>query len=253
MEHHTRSEVACFFAEGTLEIGDTITLGERVAHHAGVRRVESGDLVAVTNGAGSIGRGRVTRLSRREMEVSVDRVQRVAEPPPLRLCAPVADRDRMLWTAEKATELGITSWQSVRFRRSASVTPRGEGAAFAEKLRARMIGALEQSFGAWLPRMLPETTPSSVDGVIATKLLLDGAGEPIVETPSARDSALALLVGPEGGLEPDELARLVADGWRTVSLGSSILRFETAAIAAVAIIRAVHARPPSVGASPNAQ
>src|SRR5262249_3972116 len=142
---------------------------------------------------------------------------------------------------------------SIRFRRSASVSPRGEGPAFAEKLRARMIGAVEQSVGAWLPRLLPEATPANIDSGGASKLVLDAAGEPIVELLSSRDSSVAILVGPEGGIESDELARLVAAGWRTASLGSSTLRFETAATAAVAVIRAVHANQPSLGVSPSAQ
>lgn len=253
MERNAHPAVACFHAEGPLEPGATLALGERVAHHASVRRIEVGELVAVTNGAGSIAHGRVVRLSKREMEVAVERVSQPPAPSEIHLCAPVADRDRMLWLAEKATELCVTSWQNIRFRRSASVSPRGEGPAFAEKLRARMIGALEQSFGAWLPRMLPEATPANVETGGAAKLVLDVGGEPIVEALSARDSSFVILVGPEGGLEPDELARLIADGWRPVSLGTSMLRFETAATAAVAVIRAVQASQPSFGATPSAQ
>ena len=253
MERNAQPAVACFHADGPLDIGATIALGERVAHHANVRRIEAHDLVAITNGAGSIAHGRVVRLSKREMEVAVDRISQSPPLSELHLCAPVADRDRMLWMAEKATELGVTSWQSIHFRRSASVSPRGEGPAFAEKLRVRMIGALEQSCGAWLPKMLPEGTPANVETGRAAKLVLDVGGEPIVEVLSPRDSSFAILVGPEGGLESDEVARLIADGWRPVSLGTSTLRFETAGTAAVAVIRAVQASQPSFGATPRAQ
>ena len=253
MERDDRTAIACFYADQPLEPGALIALGDRAAHHANVRRINADDLVAVTNGAGSIGSGRVARLGKREMEVRIDRVERISAPAELHLCAPVADRDRMLWAAEKATELCVTSWQSVRFRRSASVSPRGEGPAFAEKLRARMISALEQSVGAWLPRLLPDATPANIDAVGATKLVLDAAGEPIIDLLSARDSSVAILVGPEGGIESDELTRLITDGWRPASLGSSTLRFETAATAAVAVARAVHASQPSLGASPRGQ
>jgi len=253
VERDDRPAVACFYAEGLLQAGAAITLDDRVAHHANVRRIETDDVVAITNGTGSIARARVARLGKRELELSVQRVEQIAAPSELRLCAPVADRDRMLWAAEKATELGVTSWQSVRFRRSASVSPRGEGPAFAEKLRARMIGALEQSFGAWLPRMLSDAPLTSVDAGAAVKMVMDAGGEPIVAALAARDSAVAILVGPEGGIEPDELARLVAEGWRTVSLGPSTLRFETAVTAAVAVVRAVQATQPSLGVSPGAQ
>jgi len=253
VEHDDRPAIACFYADQPLDVGALVALGDRVAHHANVRRIEAGDFVAVTNGAGSVGRGRVTRLAKREMEVSIEQVERSPAPVELRLCAPIADRDRMLWAAEKATELGVTSWQSIRFRRSASVSPRGEGPTFAEKLRARMIGALEQSIGAWLPRLLPEATPENIDTGGASKLVLDVAGEPIIDVLGRRDSSVAILVGPEGGIERDELTRLIAEGWRPATLGPSTLRFETAATAAVSVVRAVHAGQPSLGASTSGQ
>lgn len=228
-------------------------LGERVAHHAGVRRIEAGDRVAITDGVGTVAHGHVARITKREIEVSIDHAEPVAVPPPLRLLAPVADRDRMLWLAEKATELGITSWQSVRFRRSASVSPRGEGPAFGEKLRARMIGALEQSFGAWLPVILPDATPASVEAGDGVTLVLDPRGDALLDVVSPRDIASSVLVGPEGGIEEEELDRLVAGGWRLASLGSAILRFETAAVSAAAIIRAVHASNPSHGVPSRGQ
>lgn len=247
MERHDRPAVACFYAEGALDAGARVSLGHRAAHHANVRRIELGDAVAITNGGGSIGRGQVARLVKGEMEVVMERVDEFVAPSEIRLCAPVADRDRMLWAAEKATELGISSWQSVRFRRSSSVSPRGEGPAFGEKLRARMIGALEQSFGAWLPRILPDGPPSDVDAGDCRRLVLDASGEPILDLLSSRDSSLAILVGPEGGIESDELERLVGTGWRPASLGPSTLRFETAAMSAVAVIRAVHASQLALG------
>jgi 16S rRNA (uracil1498-N3)-methyltransferase len=246
VERHDYSAIACFYAEGAFDAGATVLLGHRAAHHATVRRIDAGDVVAISNGAGLIGRGPITRLAKGEMEVAIERVDEFGAPSEIRLCAPVADRDRMLWAAEKATELGISAWQSVRFRRSSSVSPRGEGPAFGEKLRARMIAALEQSFGAWLPRILADAAPPDVDAGDCLRVVLDAGGEPILDVIPARDS-VAILVGPEGGIERDELERLVGAGWRPASLGPSTLRFETAATAAVAVIRAVHASQLSLG------
>jgi 16S rRNA (uracil1498-N3)-methyltransferase len=47
-----------------------------------------------------------------------------------------------------------------------------------------------------------------------------------------------LLVGPEGGIEPPELSALIGAGWRTASLASTMLRFETAGVAGIAVVRA---------------
>jgi 16S rRNA (uracil1498-N3)-methyltransferase len=144
----------------------------------------------------------------------------------------------MLWLAEKCAELGVTTWQPVVFSRSRSVVPRGEGEAFAAKVRARMVAALEQSAGAWLPEVRRELPlDKAVASVTAlSRYVLDQSGGRI-------DTALggggaAIVVGPEGGIEGDEQVVLRASGWKPVSLAPTTLRFETAAIAAVAILRA---------------
>jgi len=76
-------------------------------------------------------------------------------------------------------------------------------------------------------------------------VLLDAAGEPLHQalsrfTSHASRSTLQLALGPEGGLDPDERESFLAAGWRLVSLGANVLRFETAGIAALAIIRSFH-------------
>jgi 16S rRNA (uracil1498-N3)-methyltransferase len=180
------------------------------------------------------------RLVRASIEVRLDAVSPIERPAAIHLRVPVADRERMLWLAEKATELGVTTWQAVRFRRSASVSPRGDGTSFQEKVRARMIGALEQSGGAWLPEIIPDTTPDELVGESGTGLVLsaDAPGIVSVLQMTELESPRAILVGPEGGIESDEFSRLVAAGWRPASLARTTLRFETAGIAAIAVVRA---------------
>jgi 16S rRNA (uracil1498-N3)-methyltransferase len=157
------------------------------------------------------------------------------------LWAPVGDRDRMLWLAEKATELGVSVWRPIVYTRSRSVTPRGEGQAFREKVRARMIAALEQSGGAWLPEQCAETTLESALGSAdsAPGILLDVVGSPFTVHGSRISPPLSLALGPEGGLDPEERERFLQAGWRTASLGANVLRFETAGIAALAIARSL--------------
>lgn len=240
MERDDRSPVGTFFVESTVAQGETTSLGEHAAHHARVKRLTAGDIVQLTDGAGQLAIGSITDIRRTSVVVAVHEVQLVARPPAIHLRAPVADRERMLWLAEKATELGVASWQAVRFRRSASVSPRGEGAAFHEKLRARMVSALEQSAGAWLPEGLSDTTLDALS-VDAGQLpiVLDATGVPLgsLLTPATSSVTPVILVGPEGGIEPIELSSLTAAGWRTASLASTMLRFETAGVAAIAVVR----------------
>lgn len=207
-----------------------------------MKRLAVTDAVRLTDGAGHIADGLIASLGRNALGVDVTQVTDVPMAPPIHLRAPVADRDRMLWLAEKAAELGVASWQVVRFRRSASVSPRGEGAAFADKVRARMVSALEQSGGAWLPTMLPDVTLDViVFGADQFPIVLDITGEPIGAVASGiLNAAPVLLVGPEGGMEPAEFASLIARGWQSARLAATTLRFETAGISALAVVRALH-------------
>ena len=240
MERDDRPPVGTFFVDSTIVPGEPISLGEPAAHHARVKRLSAGDLVRLTDGAGHLADGSISDIRRTSVVVAVQDVRSAERPPSIHLRAPVADRDRMLWLAEKATELGVTSWQAVRFRRSASVSPRGEGDAFHEKLRARMVSALEQSAGAWLPKMLADT-PLDELSIESSQLpiVLDVAGAPLgsLLTSAPLSAEPVVLVGPEGGIEPAELSSLIEAGWRSATLAGTMLRFETAGVAAIAVVR----------------
>jgi 16S rRNA (uracil1498-N3)-methyltransferase len=240
VERNDRASVSTFYADAGLAANTVVTLGDEIAHHARVKRLDVGDRVTITNGRGSLGDGVIASIAKNGIAISVESVREVPRPLPIHLRAPIADRDRMLFLAEKATELGITSWQSVRFTRSMSVSPRGEGPGFAAKLNARMISALEQSRGAWLPQLLEETAVSSLQfSNDEVPILLDASGEPLASVASQLHSTAAvILVGPEGGISADEVLKLVDAGWRRARLAQNTLRFETAGIAAVAAIRA---------------
>ena len=70
------------------------------------------------------------------------------------------------------------------------------------------------------------------------RVVLDPAGAPMVGPAAASlQEPIVLAIGPEGGIEADELEALIAAGFRPVRLGPTILRFETAAVAALAIAR----------------
>jgi 16S rRNA (uracil1498-N3)-methyltransferase len=179
-------------------------------------------------------------LTKTQVHLEVSDVEERPPLPAVHLLVPVADRDRMLWLAEKAAEMGATSWRPVLWRRSRSVSPRGEGVSFQAKVRARMEGALAQSEGAWLPQPFPEANleRAILAAPLGDRVALDPFGAPFVGPNAAPLAApVVIAIGPEGGLEDDELAALGAAGFRCVSLGPTILRFETAALAALAIAR----------------
>ncbi len=234
-----------FVTSEPFSLGGTYVLDEDAARHMRVLRLGAGALVGLRDGQGQIGEGQLVQLSKSHAHIEVTAVEQVAPLPAVHLLVPVADRDRMLWLAEKAAELGATSWRPVLWRRSRSVSPRGEGVNFQAKVRARMEGALAQSEGAWLPQHFPEANLERA--VLAAppgdRVVLDPDGGPMVGPlagPLGRP--LVIAVGPEGGLERDELETLGAAGFRRVSIGPTILRFETAALSALAIARTAFGR-----------
>ena len=247
MERDDLASLAGFFAGGAeLAPGLTAVLDHEAAHHARVRRLVVGDRVYVADGMGGHATGSIVRLAKNELAVALDDVWRTPRLPEVHVLVPIADRDRMLWCAEKCAELGVTSWRPVMWNRSRSVSPRGEGAGFHDRVLARMRSALIQSHSPWLPDVPDDSTleralvslPSAGD-----RLVLDASGDPIAAVRLV--DPLTIAVGPEGGFEPAELRRLSAARFRMVSLGANVLRFETAAVSAVAIARAV------LGASPE--
>ena len=241
MECADRTAVATFFAEEELTAGGTVTLSDEAAHHIRVKRLVIGECVALRDGAGRAALGTLVKIAKTSALVDVSETSEIARPAPIHLLAPVADRERMLWLAEKAMELGVTSWRPVFWRRSKSVSPRGEGPTFQSKVRARMTSALIQSGAGWLPDLFPEATIERAVAAapLGTRVLLAKDGEPIVGVPMRAPITIAL--GPEGGMEQSERDAFIGAAFLPVKLGPTTLRFETAGVAAVAIAAASQA------------
>ena len=238
MERVDRASLATFLAAVPLLGPGEIALAADVAHHMRVRRLEPGDPIQLLDGAGGVARGTLARLDKGGAVVEVDGVDRRPPPPPVHILVPVADRDRSLWLAEKCTELGLSSWRPVRWRRSHGVASRGDGEGFQAKLRARMGAALTQAEGAWLPELYPPAEPAAALAALPPggRLVLDVDGEPLLRcVGDAPAAGVVLALGPEGGLERDERDTLVAAGFRPAALPGGILRFETAGVVALAL------------------
>ena len=238
VERDHRTSVATFFApEGFTESG-TLTLGEEAAQYARVIRVAPGDPVELRDGCGGAAAGSLARIAKRSISIQIEEEWRIPAPPPVHMMVPVADRDRMLLLAEKLTELGATSWRPVVWRRSKSVAARGEGPTFVGRLKGRMISALTQSGGGWLPEIHPAAPidRAIVAAPTGTRLVLDrDSRESIVSATLSPPVTIAL--GPEGGFESIEKEELAAAGFSALRLVGNVLRFETAGIAALAAVR----------------
>lgn len=152
--------------------------------------------------------------------------------------------ERLELLLEKATELGITRFVPVVADRS----ERGLDRAAIKRLsRWNRIAreASEQSRRTTLPVLEPPCSfRQAVSGATGPLLLMldeDPAAKPILAElplPRTRGEELSIIAGPEGGWTDRERAALPGNGWRPVSLGSTVLKTETAVIAAIAVINA---------------
>jgi len=154
--------------------------------------------------------------------------------------------DHMEWAIEKATELGVAAIVPVIARRTDTHLAH---AAIKRVERWRRIAheASQQSRRSDVPVIahplkLAEhvKTASKLQRVVLAEqergTTLRGWLEEVVENAGEEMPVLEIAIGPEGGWAPEEAALFEANGWRAVSLGPRILRAETAAIAALAVI-----------------
>lgn len=230
------------FITADLEAGAQLALCKEHAHYlANVMRAKTGDDVLVFNGRDGEWSGTLAHVAKNAVTLAVDSQTRpqAAEPDLWLVAAPIK-KDCIDLVAEKAAELGASALWPVFTRRT--VTSRVN----TERLSAHMREAAEQCERLTVPVLLD---PAPLDKVLAgwdaarTLLFLDesGSGAPIAQVlADVPDGPLAVLVGPEGGFAPEERAQLAKLPFaRPVSLGPRILRAETAAIAALAIVQAI--------------
>lgn len=229
-----------------LESGASLTLDPEHSHYASrVLRLRTGDALVLFDGSGGEHGASIEGVSRKGVTVRVGELRErdVESPLAINLVQGISRGDRMDFVVQKATELGvrqitpvITEFSVVRL-----------DAAKAEKRREHWTkiaqGACEQCGRNRLPRIAPPRTLADIleptAAGTARLVLHPGAREPLASLP-ATDSPIELLIGPEGGLSTNELEQAAACGFRPYSLGPRVLRTETAAIAAVAVLQAIH-------------
>jgi 16S rRNA (uracil1498-N3)-methyltransferase len=225
---------ATVVARGPFLAGGMVILDDDEAHHLRVRRVGEGSLIRLVDGRGGVATARVDFEEKRAV-ARVIATTSVGAPPITELLLGAGDRDRFLGAVEKATELGATRVVPVVSERASGVATRFQ-AAHVEKATARAREAVKQSGGVWAPAIgapvtLTEAIRPHPAGAVRLVADHDGAGMPALR----EGDTVQWAVGPEGGFTDAERAALKAAGFRPVALGRAILRFDTAAVAALAV------------------
>ncbi|MCZ7460331.1 16S rRNA (uracil(1498)-N(3))-methyltransferase [Streptomyces sp. WMMC940] len=221
----------------------TVTLdGPEGRHAVSVRRLRVGEEVVLTDGRGTGGYGTVAAVEGKDrLHVSVTAVREEPEPAPrITVVQALPKGDRGELAVETMTETGVDAivpWGAAR-----CITQwRGErGAKSLAKWRSTAREAGKQSRRLRFPEVAGVATTQQVarllgEADLAVVLHEEGA-EPLAtaQLPSAGD--IVLVVGPEGGVSPEELATFAEAGAKPCRLGPSVLRTSTAGTAASALL-----------------
>lgn len=227
-----------------VDAGSTVVLdGPEGRHAAVVRRIGVGERVDLVDAAGRRAEATVASVENATLTVRLDRVHVEDEPSPrLVLVQALAKGDRDDQAVEAATELGvdgIVPWQAAR-----SIVqwrgPRGEKAH--RKWVDQVHSAAKQSRRARFPQVEPLVDTTGLARRVASAdlafILHEEADTPLVGAQLPEAGEVLLVVGPEGGITPEELALLQDAGGLPVRLGPTVLRSSSAGPAALAVLSA---------------
>ena len=213
---------------------------EQSAHARRVLRLDTGDHVDLFDGAGVVATGRIAGAGKRLTVEVIEREERARLRPWIDLAVAVPKGGRADGVVEKASELGADELIPVRARRGVVEPGRGKQRRF-ERIA---IASGKQCGRAWLLRIAPPTDLSRLlkETDHDLKLIADARASPaitaadLVEELRRAERAL-VLIGPEGGWTGRERRTAQDAGFRPWRLGPHTLRVETAAAAALAILR----------------
>ena len=217
--------------------GDTVHLDGPEGHHAAtVQRLRVGEELILADGRGGLATGRVVAVGKGTLDVRLESTTTVpAADPSLTVVQGIAKGERGELAVQAMTEAGVDAivpWAAAR-----SVA-RWRDERPLERWRATAREAAKQARRAWLPDVLaPESSAAVARRCAAAALVLDEGAQvrlSTVELPAHGE--IVVVVGPEGGVAPDELALFEAAGAVPVRLGPSVLRTSTAGVAAIAAL-----------------
>jgi 16S rRNA (uracil1498-N3)-methyltransferase len=216
--------------------------GSNAEHLARVLRARVGQEFEIATGD-AVRRGRIAAISDSTVEFEMGESVAQAEQGSVSLLLAVFKFDRMEWAIEKATELGVAAIQPVIARRTETHLA-AAAAKRVERWRRIAHEAAQQARRDAAPEIAdPVKLKDALDHHAEIKIVLAESEQKsalknalhALTTDDRRLTTVSLAVGPEGGWTDDELRDFTDAGWTSASLGKTILRAETAAIAALAI------------------
>lgn len=227
-----------FFVD-TIEGGRAELLGPFAVHLARVLRAEVGQQYEISDNQSAY-LAEIETVTQNRVGFRILEQLPAEAPSGVTLAAALFKFDRFEWMLEKATELGVERIIPVATARSEKGLGRGAEMRLV-RWRAILLASSQQSRRVRIPEIgMPEKLPAVLSRQSGSRYFLDEkpGAQPLVAALAARVDATTILVGPEGGWTEPERRQAIDCAWTPVSLGSLVLRVETAAIAALAILSA---------------
>lgn len=229
---------------------DAFVVGARVPiwrsdarHAAQVARVRTGERIGIGDGRGRVAWGPVVHVAQSEVAINVESVTIAEAPSPrLVLVQALAKGDRDELAVQAATELGVAEvvpWQAARCVSVWKGDKVGKGL---ERWRSIVREASKQAIRASVPDVGPLVSTRELADSLAAQpttiaFVLEPSANVALTAASLADAdRVLLIVGPEGGIAPEELRALELAGAHVVRLGAEVLRTSTAGPAAIAAL-----------------
>jgi 16S rRNA (uracil1498-N3)-methyltransferase len=225
-----------------LSAADRIMLdGDEGRHAAVVRRIRPGETVELTEGRGNVARCVVVAADRSGLVCEVwERAEVPPAAPRIVVAQALPKGDRGEIAVETMTEVGVDEIIPWFAQRTVTRWRGDRGDRALRRWRATAREAAKQSRRAWLPEVADPVTTAvlaqRLAGAEQAIVLHEDATQPIGDMAMPKTGEVVLVVGPEGGITPDELAVFDAAGAVRVALGPTVLRTSTAGTVAAAVV-----------------
>ena len=231
------------YVDAPLAAGTRVTLeGGAARHVTRVLRLRVGEALTLFNGSGGEYAASIEQSQGGRVAVAIGEPRAIERESPLALTLAqgVSRGERMDLVVQKATELGVSGVVPVLSERSVVRLTAQQAERRLNHWRAIAVAACEQSGRNRLPAIaspvpLKDFLRTNTDG--SMRLLLSPAATATLADLPRLVSAVTVLIGPEGGLAQAEQDAAVAAGFKPVRLGPRVLRTETAAITALALLQ----------------
>lgn len=225
-----------------LQLQQTVYLPPDAANHVGrVLRMQSGQTIKLFNGDGHDYTATLTEISKKQVQAIIEQQQQVETESPLtlHLAQGISRGDKMDFTLQKSVELGVTEITPL-FTERCGVKLAGERL---EKKHQQwqkiVISACEQSGRAYVPIVHPPIKLSDFlqQKTEQLKLNLHPRATTNIKTLAKPEQGVRFIIGPEGGLDDNEIQQALEAGYQEILLGPRVLRTETAALTLISALQ----------------